>query len=85
MGAKIECREGGLLPATVQGLRYNDADKYELPVPSAQVKSAILLAAMNIEGTTTVIEKEKTRDHTELADEIFWAWIFLPKKRAERT
>ncbi|HIJ39354.1 MAG TPA: 3-phosphoshikimate 1-carboxyvinyltransferase, partial [Rhodospirillaceae bacterium] len=39
--------------------------RYELPVPSAQVKSAILLAGLNIAGTTTVIEKEATRDHTE--------------------
>jgi 3-phosphoshikimate 1-carboxyvinyltransferase len=71
MGAKIECREGGLLPATVQGYDIMMPISYELPVPSAQVKSAILLAAMNIEGTTTVIEKEKTRDHTELMMKYF--------------
>ncbi len=71
MGAKIECREGGLLPATVQGYNIMMPISYELPVPSAQVKSAILLAAMNIEGTTTVIEKEKTRDHTELMMKYF--------------
>jgi 3-phosphoshikimate 1-carboxyvinyltransferase len=66
MGAKFECREGGLLPLTTQGYDIMMPIEYELPVASAQVKSAILLAALNIEGTTTIIEKEKTRDHTEL-------------------
>jgi 3-phosphoshikimate 1-carboxyvinyltransferase len=66
MGAKFECQEGGLLPASVTGYDIMMPIDYELPVASAQVKSAILLAAMNIEGTTTVIEPEKTRDHTEL-------------------
>ena len=40
--------------------------EYRLPVPSAQVKSAILLAGLNAPGLTTVIEPEPTRDHTEL-------------------
>ncbi len=66
MGAKFDMREGGLLPVTVHGHDTMIPIEYELPVASAQVKSAILLAAMNIEGTTTVIEKEKTRDHTEM-------------------
>lgn len=66
MGAKFECREGGLLPLTTQGYDIMMPIEYELPVASAQVKSAILLAALNVAGTTTIIEKEKTRDHTEL-------------------
>lgn len=71
MGAKFTGRENMLLPVTTQGYDVMLPLKYELPVPSAQVKSAILLAAMNIEGTTTVIEKEKTRDHTELMMKYF--------------
>jgi 3-phosphoshikimate 1-carboxyvinyltransferase len=70
-GAKFSAREGGLLPLTVKGYDLMMPIEYELPVASAQVKSAILLAAMNIEGTTTVIEKEKTRDHTELLMKYF--------------
>ena len=70
-GAKFEMREGGLLPLTVKGYDLMMPIEYELPVASAQVKSAILLAAMNIDGTTTVIEKEKTRDHTELLMKYF--------------
>jgi 3-phosphoshikimate 1-carboxyvinyltransferase len=66
MGAKFECREGGLLPLTTQGYDIMMPIEYELPVASAQVKSAILLAALNVAGTNTIIEKEKTRDHTEL-------------------
>lgn len=71
MGAKFEMREGGLLPLTVKGYDIMMPIEYELPVASAQVKSAILLSAMNIAGTTTVIEKEKTRDHTELMMKYF--------------
>ena len=71
MGAKFDMRDGGLLPLTVKGYDVMMPIEYELPVPSAQVKSAILLAALNIAGTTTIIEKEKTRDHTELLMKYF--------------
>ncbi len=66
MGAGFSARPGGRLPLTVIGARMPVPISYELPVPSAQVKSAILLAGLNTPGETTVIEPEATRDHTEL-------------------
>ncbi len=65
MGAEFESQEGGRLPITVKGAEKTKAIEYRLPVASAQVKSAILLAGLNAEGTTTVIEDKPTRDHTE--------------------
>jgi 3-phosphoshikimate 1-carboxyvinyltransferase len=53
------------LPLTVRGTDQLVPMEYTLPVPSAQVKSAILLAGLHAMGETTVIEKEATRDHTE--------------------
>ena len=53
------------LPLTIRGSADLIPMVYELPVPSAQVKSAILLAGLSAAGETTVIEKEPTRDHTE--------------------
>jgi 3-phosphoshikimate 1-carboxyvinyltransferase len=64
MGAEVETTDGRL-PLTVTGARLNAID-YELPVASAQVKSAVLLAGLGAEGRTTVIEPIPTRDHTEL-------------------
>ena len=58
-------RQGGRLPMTVVGARDPVPVRYALPVPSAQVKSAILLAGLNAPGETVVIEREATRDHTE--------------------
>jgi 3-phosphoshikimate 1-carboxyvinyltransferase len=53
------------LPLTIRGSAVLIPMVYELPVPSAQVKSAILLAGLSAAGETTVVEKEPTRDHTE--------------------
>jgi 3-phosphoshikimate 1-carboxyvinyltransferase len=65
MGALIDGREnGGKTPVSVRGGNLHGIT-YELPVASAQVKSAVLLAGLYAEGTTTVIEPVKTRDHTE--------------------
>ncbi|HVU78955.1 MAG TPA: 3-phosphoshikimate 1-carboxyvinyltransferase [Gaiellaceae bacterium] len=64
MGARIETT-GGRLPLTVTGGPLEAID-YELPVASAQVKSAVLLAGLGAQGRTTVIEPAPTRDHTEL-------------------
>ena len=66
MGAVISARRGDLLPLTVTGARDPVPIRYALPVPSAQVKSAVLLAALNTPGETTVIEPRPTRDHSEL-------------------
>ena len=64
MGAQIETIEGHL-PLTITGGKLEAID-YELPVASAQVKSAVLLAGLGAVGRTTVIEPAQTRDHTEL-------------------
>ncbi len=65
MGAKITGREGGnKLPLAIQGGGLQGIS-YKLPVASAQVKSALLLAGLYSEGETEVIEPEPTRDHTE--------------------
>ena len=65
MGSRFEARDGGLLPITVKGSFNLVPINYTLPVPSAQVKSSILLAGLHTRGETTVIESVKTRDHTE--------------------
>lgn len=65
MGARFEGRDGGRMPLAVIGTDEMVPIEYRLPVASAQVKSAILLAGLNTAGETTVIEPEATRDHTE--------------------
>jgi 3-phosphoshikimate 1-carboxyvinyltransferase len=65
MGADIAAAPGGTLPLTMRGLRPAVPIAYRLPVASAQVKSAILLAGLNTPGVTTVIEPVPTRDHSE--------------------
>jgi 3-phosphoshikimate 1-carboxyvinyltransferase len=66
MGARIHAREGGFAPLKMDGTRLSSID-YTLPVPSAQVKSAVLLAGLFADGVTSVTEPVRTRDHTELA------------------
>ncbi|MGV6849947.1 MAG: 3-phosphoshikimate 1-carboxyvinyltransferase [Marinibacterium sp.] len=64
-GARAHGRSGGRLPLTLVGAADPVPVRYTLPVPSAQVKSAVLLAGLNAPGQTVVIEPEATRDHTE--------------------
>jgi len=64
-GAHAYGREKGFLPLTMVGARNAHGIKYTSPHPSAQIKSAILLAGLNALGETTLIEPEKTRDHSE--------------------
>ena len=64
-GARFLCRDGARLPLAVTGAADPVPIVYRLPVPSAQVKSAVLLAGLNTPGATTVIEPQATRDHTE--------------------
>lgn len=64
MGAQVETMDGHL-PLTIIGGKLEAID-YELPVASAQIKSAVLLAGLGANGRTTVIEPQPTRDHTEL-------------------
>jgi len=66
MGARIRTAEGGLPPLEIEGGELRPL-RYELPVPSAQVKSAVLLAGLYAEGQTEVVEPLPTRDHTEIA------------------
>ncbi len=65
MGAEFTASPGGTLPLMVRGLVPAVPISYRLPVASAQVKSAILLAGLNAPGITTVIEPVPTRDHSE--------------------
>ncbi|MEL6577577.1 MAG: 3-phosphoshikimate 1-carboxyvinyltransferase, partial [Pseudomonadota bacterium] len=74
-GARSMGREGGLLPLTLRGARAPVPVTYRLPVPSAQVKSAVLLAGLNAPGETVVIEREATRDHSERMLRAFGAQI----------
>jgi 3-phosphoshikimate 1-carboxyvinyltransferase len=64
-GARFVTREGARLPLVVSGASDPVPISYRLPVPSAQVKSSVLLAGLNTPGATTVIEPQPTRDHTE--------------------
>ena len=64
-GAQTVGRTGGRLPMTIVGAADPVPVRYGVPMPSAQVKSAVLLAGLNAPGQTVVIEKEATRDHTE--------------------
>src|SRR5207302_7611020 len=65
MGARIETTDGHA-PVIVEGTGELHGIDYTLPVASAQVKAAILLAGLNAEGPTTAVEPKPTRDHTEL-------------------
>ncbi len=64
-GTQAFGRSSGRLPMTVIGAKDPVPVRYALPVPSAQVKSAVLLAGLNAPGQTVVVEPEATRDHTE--------------------
>lgn len=76
MGARTTARNGGRLPVTVRGGQLSGFDHWQ-QVPSAQVKSAILLAGLNATGTTSVYEPEPTRDHTERMLQAFGASLFV--------
>ncbi|MFT3988911.1 3-phosphoshikimate 1-carboxyvinyltransferase [Aestuariivirga sp.] len=79
-GARFETAEGGRLPLTLHGAKDPVPVTYTLPVASAQVKSAVLLAALNTPGITTVIEPTPTRDHTERMLKGFGAKISVAVK-----
>ncbi len=66
MGARIAARDDNFAPLKIQGTPLR-AIHYTLPVASAQVKSAVLLAGLFAEGETSVEEPVRTRDHTEVA------------------
>jgi 3-phosphoshikimate 1-carboxyvinyltransferase len=74
MGADIRARDDSFAPLEIQGARLR-AIPYIMPMASAQVKSAVLLAGLFAEGETSVVEPARTRDHTEIALEQFGAAI----------
>ncbi len=76
MGAELGSKSGKP-PLTVKGSKPLKPIRYELPVASAQVKSCVLLAGLNARGRTEVIEREKTRDHTER----MLKWFGVPIER----
>jgi 3-phosphoshikimate 1-carboxyvinyltransferase len=84
IGARFETAEGGRLPLTLHGARDAVPITYRLPVASAQVKSAVLLAGLNTPGRTTVIEPTPTRDHTERMLRAFGAEISADQKEDGR-
>ncbi len=64
-GARFATRDNGRLPMSIEGARDPLPLDYDVPVPSAQVKSAVLLCGLNAPGITRVFEREATRDHSE--------------------
>ncbi|MGH6888169.1 MAG: 3-phosphoshikimate 1-carboxyvinyltransferase [Rhizomicrobium sp.] len=64
-GASCSARAGGYMPLTLAGARHPLAVDYEVEIASAQVKSALLLAALNAPGTSRIVQRAPTRDHTE--------------------
>ena len=82
-GARAFGRSGGRLPLTLVGAARPLPVEYRLPMASAQVKSAILLAGLNAPGETVVIEPEPTRDHTERMLQAFGAEIAIEDEPGE--
>jgi 3-phosphoshikimate 1-carboxyvinyltransferase len=74
-GAEYEGREGGLMPVTLKGAVQPIAIEHEVTVASAQVKSALLLAALNAPGRSRIVQRVPTRDHTERMLKAFGADI----------
>jgi 3-phosphoshikimate 1-carboxyvinyltransferase len=82
-GAQTESQEGGLLPILLKGARHPGPIEHRLQVASAQVKSALLLAALNVPGRSTIIERAATRDHTERMLKAFGAEIAVEEGKKE--
>ena len=79
MGAKFD-NVSGTLPLKIIGKKLNKST-IEIEIPSAQIKSGLILAALNTDGTSHIIEKNITRDHTENMLESFGANINIEKKK----
>ena len=84
MGASVKASPGGTLPLMLTGCQPAVPITYRLPVASAQVKSAVLLAGLNTPGITTVIEPVPTRDHSERMLKGFGADLRLEEADGER-
>ncbi len=83
-GARFQARHGGRLPLAIQGARDALPIEYRLPVASAQVKSALLLAGLNAPGWTRIEEPEPTRDHSERMLRHFGAEVVVEQAGAGR-
>lgn len=83
MGTQIIRQEGNGLPLTIKGSKNANPIEYTSPIASAQVKSAVLLAALNTAGITTFIEKEPSRNHTEIMLQNFGVSLDISKKGKE--
>ncbi|RDD60359.1 3-phosphoshikimate 1-carboxyvinyltransferase [Ferruginivarius sediminum] len=84
MGARVTARSGERLPLAITGTAEPLPIHYELPVASAQVKSAVLLAGLSAPGETQVVEPQDTRDHTELMLRAFGAEIAVERSDTGR-
>jgi 3-phosphoshikimate 1-carboxyvinyltransferase len=80
MGAQIQARDGKFPPLEIQGLPLRPIH-YALPVPSAQVKTCVLLAGLFADGVTSVTEPVRSRDHTEIALREFGAEVKVDRRR----
>jgi 3-phosphoshikimate 1-carboxyvinyltransferase len=79
MGARIEAREDQFPPLVIHGATLRPID-YSLPVPSAQVKTCVLFGGLFAEGTTTVRETIRSRDHSEIALREFGADLLVKQR-----
>lgn len=84
MGTDFTASPGGSLPLTLRGISPAVPIEYHLPVASAQVKSAVLLAGLNTAGITSVIEPVPTRDHTERMLQGFGAELWVEEEAGTR-
>jgi len=80
MGAQIQAREDRFPPLEIEG-QFLQSIEYKLPVASAQVKTCVLFAGLFTDGTTTVVEPVRTRDHSEIALREFGASITIDNLR----
>ena len=80
MGARLSAREGKFPPIEIEGGELKPI-AYELPVPSAQVKTCVLFAGLFAEGETAVVETVRSRDHTEIALREFGADVSTERRR----
>lgn len=83
-GATFDAFEGRRLPLSMHGAAEPIPVEYEVPVASAQIKSALLFAGLNTPGITTIIEREATRDHTEKMLKNFGAEIHVEVAESHR-
>jgi 3-phosphoshikimate 1-carboxyvinyltransferase len=71
MGARIQATDRGTLPLSIQGGKLRGME-YKMPVASAQVKSAIILATLYADSPTVIYQPAQSRDHTEIMLKTLW-------------